>query len=196
MPRDLGPEPEGLIGPNAVLQVIPVLDRAVGPAARTRVLARWGGELPDGSEMIPEGEAASLHHVLRAEFGPRAPGLAAQAGRGTAEYILAHRIPRPAQAILRALPASLAARALSKAIAKNAWTFAGSGRFEVLSPWSFAIHDNPVIRGEASDETLCHWHAAVFETLYRRLVHPAARCREVACAAAGAPACRFEIVTG
>ena len=75
--------------------------------------------------------------------------------------------------MLEALPASLASRQLLSAIARHAWTFAGSGRYAA----------GPV----------CHWHAGVFETLFRTLVHPRSRARETACCAAGAPACRFEI---
>ncbi|MEM1431648.1 MAG: V4R domain-containing protein, partial [Pseudomonadota bacterium] len=40
---------------------------------------------------------------------------------------------------------------------------------------------------------LCHWHAAVFERLFRVLVSPESSVTEVACCAMGAPACRFEI---
>ncbi len=184
----------GRIGPNAILTMIPVLDARIGEAARIGLMAQCGIGIPDGSEMIPEAVAARLHRAVRDNLGPHAPGIAAQAGRKTAEYVLAHRIPRPARAVLNALPAGLAARVLSRAIAQHAWTFAGSGTVAVVSPCTFRIRDNPLIREEASDHALCHWHAAVFETLYRRLVHPAARCRETACAAAGAPACVFEIV--
>lgn len=186
---------QGLIGPNAVLQLLPVLERVEGRAGAAGMLARAGlRDVPDGSRMIPEGDAARLHHLLRAETGPRAPALAAEAGRRTADYILAHRIPRFVQIALRALPAPLAARALARAIAKHAWTFAGSGRFRVVSPWCFEIAHNPIIRGESSDTPLCHWHAAVFARLYQVLVHPRVQCDETHCAAlGGAPVCRFEL---
>ncbi|MEL7258851.1 MAG: hypothetical protein AAFN80_13550, partial [Pseudomonadota bacterium] len=55
---------------------------------------------------------------------------------------------------------------------KHAWTFAGSGQFECVSPWTYRIEDNPVVRGEISQAPLCTWHAAVFEHLYQVLVHP------------------------
>jgi divinyl protochlorophyllide a 8-vinyl-reductase len=68
-----------------------------------------------------------------------------------------------------------------------------SGRFKTCGPLAFEIADNPIVRGERSAVPLCHWHAAVFETLYRTLVDPRLRCAEVACCAMGAPACRFEL---
>ena len=81
-----------------------------------------------------------------------------------------------------------------KAIAKHAWTFAGSGSFRVVTPWRFEIVDNPIVRGERSDTPLCHWHAAVFERLYQVLVDRTAMCREVACCAVtGGNTCRFDI---
>lgn len=151
-------------------------------------------EVPDGSEMIPEGDAARLHQVLRRNEPLMAPQLATQAGRGTADYILAHRIPRPVQTLLKVLPAPLAARLLSRAIARHAWTFAGSGAFRVVSPWCFEIAHNPIVRGETSATPLCHWHVAVFERLYRVLVHPEATCLETTCCAVTSDGpCRFEI---
>jgi divinyl protochlorophyllide a 8-vinyl-reductase len=151
-------------------------------------------EVPDGSHMIPEGDAARLHQVLRRDEPALAPELASEAGCATADYILAHRIPEFAQMILKLLPAPLAARALSKAIAKHAWTFAGSGDFRVVAPWSYEIADNPIVRGEHSDVPLCHWHAAVFTRLYQVLVDSRSVCREVACCAVRhGDSCRFEI---
>lgn len=93
------------------------------------------------------------------------------------------------------LPARLGARLLTAAIARHAWTFAGSGQFRVMSqsPLTFEIVANPLIAGEEAQGPLCHWHAAVFQRLYRRLVWPRARVDELACAAAGAPGCRFVI---
>ncbi|MEO1191060.1 MAG: bacteriochlorophyll 4-vinyl reductase [Pseudomonadota bacterium] len=194
MPR-AAPGAEGLIGPNAVLQLLPVIERLGGQDRVRGMLDRARiAEVPDGSQMIPEGQAARLHGLLRVEEPDRAASLAAEAGRRTADYILRHRIPAFAQRILRLLPAPLAARLFSKAIARHAWTFAGSGGFTVVTPWTFEIADNPVIRGEVSAAPLCHWHAAVFERLYRVLVHPKSRCVEVACGAqSGAGVCRFEI---
>jgi divinyl protochlorophyllide a 8-vinyl-reductase len=187
-----------LIGPNAILQLLPQIERIGGSAQVARMLADAGvTQVPDGSHMIPEGDAARLHQLLRREAPEVAPQMASEAGRATADYILAHRIPKPAQTILRILPATLAARALSKAIAKHAWTFAGSGVFRVVSPWCYEIAQNPIVRGEHSVTPLCHWHAAVFARLYQVLVHPDCTCRETTCCAAcNGTVCRFEITRG
>ncbi len=186
----------GRIGPNAVLQLVAVLERAGGAALRDRLLEAAGiGALPDGSGLIDEARAARLHQALRRLMPGRAPALLAEAGRATADYILAHRIPGPARMALRALPAPLAAPVLARAIARHAWTFAGSGRFEVAArrPLVFALHDNPLVRGETAGHCLCHWHAAVFARLFQVLVSRRAEARETCCCAQGAPACRFEV---
>jgi divinyl protochlorophyllide a 8-vinyl-reductase len=186
----------GLIGPNALTQLLPLLERVGGAELRETLLARAGVfELPDMTGLIEEGPVARLHQAMRAEVPDLAPALAREAGLRTADYILAHRIPAPVQAVLKRLPAWAAGPVLSKAIARNAWTFAGSGRFEVVRGWPaiLLIHDNPVVRGERSEVPICHWHSGVFERLYRVLASDRARVREVACCACGAHACLFEV---
>ncbi|MCL4186974.1 MAG: bacteriochlorophyll 4-vinyl reductase [Rhodobacteraceae bacterium] len=185
----------GMIGPNAVLQYLPVLERAGGAALGQAMLAAAGlAGPPSDSGLMPEAPAAAFHRAVRATR-PDADRLAAEAGRRTADYILSRRIPRPARALLRALPAPMASPLLARAIAGNAWTFAGSGAFAIASRWplAFAIADNPVVRGEVSPRPLCAWHAAVFERLFQALVDPRLTARETACCAMGDPSCRFEI---
>lgn len=186
----------GLIGPNAILQLLPVLDRFCDRERRTQILAAAGiFEIPDGRSMIPETDAARLHRQLRLEEPKMAPTLAAYAGCETANYILANRIPRLAQTVLKMLPKHPSAWLLARAIEKHAWTFAGSGAFAVQSPWSFTIKNNPIVHQEVSDTPLCAWHAAVFEQLYRVLVSPDVRCTETRCAAQGASdTCHFSLV--
>jgi divinyl protochlorophyllide a 8-vinyl-reductase len=189
----------GLIGPNAILQLLPVLEREGGAALRDRLLRAAGLKAPPSDTgMMDERPAAAMHHALRRELPDRAAALARQAGLATGDYILAHRIPAPAQALLRRLPVPVAAWMLTRAIAQHSWTFAGSGRFEVLSsrPLSVRILDNPVVRGERAEAPICHWHAAVFERLFTDLVHPGYRVRETACCATDAPACVFELRRG
>ncbi|MBY6202313.1 bacteriochlorophyll 4-vinyl reductase [Maritalea mobilis] len=187
----------GRIGPNAILQLVPVLEDEAGPEVTAHLMAMAGViEIPNPAEgLIDEGPAARLHQAMRAEMPDAAPRLAKEAGKRTGDYILAHRIPSKAQAILRLLPARLAAPILAKAVAKHAWTFCGSGDFRLVSTWPvvFEIGDNPVVRGERSDVPLCHWHAAVFERLFSELCGPGWSCEEVACCAQGAEACRFEM---
>jgi len=183
------------IGPNALIQLVPILDATHGAAARRALFAACGTPVPDGSAMIDEGPVAAIHRAMRARFPETAPAIARAAGLAVGDYILANRIPAPVQTVLRALPAPLAARALTRAITAHAWTFCGSGHVTARAghPTVCAIHDNPMVRGETADHGLCHWHTAVFERLFATLVHPCASARETACCAMGAPACRFEI---
>jgi divinyl protochlorophyllide a 8-vinyl-reductase len=185
------------IGPNAILQLVPVLRDAAGPDMTSHLLAMAGVfELPDpAAGMIDEAPAARLHQAMRAELPDVAPMLAREAGWRTGDYILANRIPRKAQALLRLMPARLSAPILARAVEKHAWTFCGSGAFRLASTWpvAFEIADNPVVRGERSETPLCHWHAAVFERLFSALCGRNWRCRETHCCAQGAYSCRFEM---
>jgi len=183
------------IGPNALLQLVPVLDRALGVAERAALFARAGVPVPPpDAGMWPEAEVARLHRAVVLARPDLAPGLMRAAGLGTAEYILAHRIPRPAKALIRALPSPMAARLLTTAIGKHAWTFAGSGRFAVdnLRPLTVTISANPLACG-FKEAPSCHWHAAVFERLYAALVWPLVDVTETACCACRDAACRFQI---
>lgn len=194
MSRD-GAHPAGLIGPNAILQMLPVLEKLGGPERQAEILAAAGiFHLPDGNSMIPETDAARLHHQLRLEEPLMAPALAAHAGYNTGKYILAHRIPKPAQWLLKGLPKGVAARLLSRAITHHAWTFAGSGHFRAVTPWTFEIEDNPLVRGEISERCLCDWHVGVFTQLYRTLVSRTCTCVETRCGAqTGERCCHFEL---
>jgi divinyl protochlorophyllide a 8-vinyl-reductase len=121
--------------------------------------------------------------------------VARRAGERTADYLLQHRIPRAAQALLRALPAALAARLLLRAVARHAWTFAGSGEFAARAgrPVVLTLRHNPLCRGLRTAAPACDFYAAVFERLFRALVHRNARAVEVACEACGDAECRFEL---
>jgi divinyl protochlorophyllide a 8-vinyl-reductase len=187
------------IGPNAITRVAEALFLREGGAAATMVFGR-AGLLPylnnPPQSMVDEAEVMRLHRELRACLGSaEACRVAAEAGRRTGDYLLAHRIPRPVQALLKVLPAALAARVLLAAIRRHAWTFAGSGHFSARAgrPVVLTLRDNPLCRGLASDEPACDYYAATFERLFRVLVHPRARVHETACEAMGAPGCVFEI---
>lgn len=144
---------------------------------------------------MDEQPAAALHQRLRIEYPALAPSLTRQAGEQTGDYIVRNRIPLAALRVLRALPAWLAAPLLANVIEKHAWTFAGSGRFRVISrqPLIFELQDNPVVRGESAAAPICVWHAAVFQRLFNDIVDRDLRCEETRCCAAGAAACRFEL---
>jgi divinyl protochlorophyllide a 8-vinyl-reductase len=155
------------IGPNAILQLLPVLDRRLGRTGRDRLLQ--GIALPPSDAgMWPE-ETCCAAHLAVWQGLPNAATVLAEAGQGTADYILAHRIPGLAKWLIRTLPAPLGARLLTAAITRHAWTFAGSGQFRVASrsPLVFEVAQCPMAFGG-------HWHAAVFQGLYRELVWPKA----------------------
>ena len=190
------PGTHGRIGPNALTQLLPLLEKAGGAELRDELLAEAGVfDLPDMTGLIDEEPVARLHQAMRAGIPDLAPSLAWEAGVRTADYIIANRIPGPVRVLLKALPGWAAAPLLIRAIERNAWTFAGSGRFEVEArrPAVFLIHDNPVVRGEQSDTPLCRWHSGVFERLFRVLVDDRCRAEETECCACGANACRFVI---
>ena len=193
---DTGP---ARIGPNAIIRVAEAL-RAQFGAVVTDALFRSAGledyleAMPD--HMVDEREVIALHQLLRPSLGAvRARAVAREAGERTGDYLLANRIPRPAQFVLRLLPPALASRVLLRAIGGHSWTFAGSGRFRAESgtPVRLSIADCPLCRGTTADEPVCDYYAATFERLYRVLVSRRSTVVETACQALGAPACLFEI---
>lgn len=185
----------GRIGPNAILQLVDVLERRGEGDLLSAVLAEAGvARPPRDAGMLPEGDCAAVHQALR-RLSSGAEGLLEEAGLATGDYILANRIPKLAQGVLRFLPRALAANVLTKAIAQHSWTFAGTGEFRVdgSRPLVVSVARNPLVEGWRADVPQCIWHASVFKRLYGRLVWPQVRVREVACCACGDPACRFEV---
>lgn len=192
--------PSGRIGPNAVTRLAEAVDQLHGHAA-TRdlfVLAGLDGHLDQPPvHMVDEADVIALHRSGRALFGGQAfAEIARMAGVLTGDYVLRHRIPHAAQAILRRLPAFLAGRMLARAIAAHAWTFVGSGVFASTPHrhgMRLTIKDSPLARGERSPIPLCDFYTATFETIFRRLVGRQASVIEVSCAAMGSRACCFEV---
>lgn len=189
----------GRVGPNAITRVAEALVAACGAEAARAVFARAGLDrhlrVPP-TAMVDEAEITALHLALRASLGAAlAERVAAEAGERTAAYILAHRIPALARVLLRLLPPAPAAALLARAIARHAWTFAGSGTFRVARgrPLRFVVSGGPLGARLAAEAPACAYYAATFAGLFRALVHPAARVTETECAAAGAPACVFAI---
>ena len=190
---------QGRVGPNAIIRVFEALEsrrgrEAVEEVFRQADLSGYLQALP--TEMVDEQEVIALQRALRHCLGiPEARAVSREAGRLTGDYLLAKRIPRPAQVLLSMLPAPLASRTLIKAIRGNAWTFVGTGVFDADSsvPPRLKITDSPLCRGERTDQPLCDFYAGTFERLFRRLVHPETSVTEVACHAVGAPVCVFEV---
>lgn len=185
----------GRIGPNAILQLVDVLERRGEGRLLAAVLAEARvARPPRDAGMLPEADCAAVHQALR-RLSPGAERLLEEAGSATGDYILTYRIPKLAQRVLRLLPGALAAPVLTQAIARHAWTFAGTGSFRVESarPLVLSVARNPLVAGWRADRPQCIWHVAVFRRLYGRLVWPGVQVRETACCACGDPACRFEI---
>ena len=189
----------GLIGPNAITRVAQALPAWRGSAFAEQLFERAGllrhwRQPPE--TMVHEEEVRALHHALRRELpGEEADAVARAAGLATADYLLAHRIPRAVQRLLRVLPAPWAVRLLLQAITRHAWTFAGSGHFTARCgrPVVLAIRHNPLCQGLASAAPACGYYAATFERLFQVLVHRGAVVQETACEACGDAECRFEI---
>ncbi len=188
-----------LIGPNAITQIADALLREVGMQATSQLferaaLAHYLTAPP--MHMVDDADVQRLHLALRAELGvPQARQIGALAGRGTGDYLLAHRIPALVQHVLKRLPAALAARVLMAAIRRHAWTFTGAGSFTARAgmPWRLSIRHGPLARGTVVGEPVCDFYAGTFERLFSVLVHPQARVVEVECEAVGDAACVFEL---
>jgi len=189
----------GRIGPNAVIRVAEALRAVEGACSVDRVfraanLAHYLISAP--SAMIDEDEVTRLHRALRESVGrDRARTVGWIAGQLTADYLLGHRIPAAAQLALRCLPSGLASRQLTTAIARNAWTFAGSGAFAARHgrPTIFTIGNCPICRGLQSAVPCCDFYTGTFERLFARLVHASARVVETRCLAMGASDCTFAV---
>jgi divinyl protochlorophyllide a 8-vinyl-reductase len=188
---------EALIGPNAVLQTVAAMEAGLGKAETQAILADAQIDaLPAGDAMIPEVHALRLHRWLALHQPLGSFAIAEDAGSRTADYIIAHRIPKAATWLLRRLPARIAAPLLMAAIRKHAWTFIGAGAFAVDSAWRFSIDRSAAGDVVLPPDSLFHWYAAVFARLYRQLVAPDCICR-FAPAASGHPlARRFTISRG
>ncbi|MEM8796035.1 MAG: bacteriochlorophyll 4-vinyl reductase [Pseudomonadota bacterium] len=191
--QTLGDAPRGVVGPNAVIQLANALGEMRGADEARKFFVRAGfpslfGNPP--ADMIDEDIPAALLRMLWDVFpAGEASEIARDAGRRTADYVIANRIPAIARTTMSVLPTGLSARMLLKAIHRNAWTFAGSGTVKVGARPQFLIS----IRNTPLTMPDCAWHTAVFEKLFQRLVTPVATVRNTLCCWSGAQDCRFEL---
>ncbi len=162
----------GLIGPNSVIQLREALITDVGAQAAEHLFELAGHQslfhnLPDTmiDEAIPQALFATLFAHLPLAQARR---IAEEAGKLTANYIIANRIPKLVVKAFRLLPPRFAGRFLMKAIEKNAWTFVGSGHcgLEFDKPPTIWIENNPLVMPDGC------WHRAVFLQLFQRIVCP------------------------
>lgn len=187
------------IGPNTIIQVAAVLRDRLSPCFAEVVLrdaTRYTlSSMP--TRMVDEREAQGVVRSLVTRMGATAAtSVLREAGSRTAEYLLAARIPKLAQLVIRLAPRRLALALLLKAMTANAWTFAGSGHFHVESVGRTPelVFDNcPMCRGMHAELPMCDFYAGTFERLIGVLVACDVRIEEIACMAQGAPSCRFTI---
>jgi divinyl protochlorophyllide a 8-vinyl-reductase len=189
---DAGALHEPKVGPNAIIQTGAALRAMAGREAARAVFARaglepWFDAPPEA--MVPQDAAAALFDALREERPGDWEAIASVAGRLTAAYLLAYRIPTVARVMLHAAPPRLAGRLLLSAIGRNAWTFAGDGAFASTAddPCVIRITRNPLAQPG------CPWHCAVFEMLFRRLVMRRAQVVHTICQAEGDDCCAFRV---
>jgi divinyl protochlorophyllide a 8-vinyl-reductase len=191
---------DGRIGPNAILQTFDELVATIGPTRAEALLhaatGRTAATLP--LRMVDEAEVnAFAQHVLH-DLGPLGHGILREAGHRTARYLLAHRIPKPAQLVIRALPPRAGLALLLSAIGRHSWTFAGSGDFAYRmddTPWVRVIRC-PMCRGLHAMAPTCDFYAGTFEGLMRALIARSAHVVETECEATGGSSCRFELRWG
>lgn len=187
---------EPRIGPNAVLQSWRALDELEDATTAARVRARAGlaETLPDG--MIPEAWFLRVIDALRGELdADRAERVLRRAGMYTAVYVANRRIPATVRTILGVLPARVAIPILFTAFRKHAWTFAGAGRFSAEGdyPGTLVLDGAPTCRERRRGDRMSGaYYEAAFEGLLR-IASANVHVREVACQAAGAPRCRFQV---
>ncbi|KPF80245.1 bacteriochlorophyll 4-vinyl reductase [Novosphingobium sp. AAP93] len=183
----------GKVGPNAIIQLADVLADRIGLEERAAALRAAGLAhylACDPERMTDEREAAALHKVVQARLPQEWDELSWEAGERTAGYLLEHRIPKPAQWLLKRLPPAWSARLLLRAISAHAWTFAGSGAFSARIERGaivIEIAQNPIAMPS------CPWHRGVFTRLFRELVSPRVLVLQERCCAQGERACIFRI---
>ena len=197
----VGPSRFGAVmGPNAITRVAQALTTEKGAGVCRETFAAAGIERhldTPPSRMVDEQHVASLHRALIERLGPaKAAMISREAGRLTGEYLLAKRIPRLAQTLLRRLPRRLTAHILVRAIARNAWTFSGGGRFSFrfAHRMHLKLAGSPICRLLRTEEPACHYFVGAFERVFSEMLGPSVRVLRYQCEAAGAAACLFEVV--
>lgn len=187
------------LGASSIVGIAEVLPMRVGSRASQSLfeaaglLDAWRAPPPD---KVADAEWRRLQRVLRDNLGlPTARAVAWDAGTRAANLLLDTRLPRWRQALLRRLPATLAAHALRGELLRLAWIFAGNGQVQVQSgrPTRITIRGNPMCRDVRADEPACDFVVALLERLFRVLVHPGCQVVESACESCGAAACRFDV---
>ncbi|NMW20307.1 MAG: bacteriochlorophyll 4-vinyl reductase [Chlorobiaceae bacterium] len=161
------------IGPNSIIQTVAALDAKYGKTKAEAILKKIGqghfiGNLP--KEMIEESKFHAMVISLQKEIGDTATaGILKDSGERTARYLLKVRIPGIFQKLVKLLPSRLAFKLFLFAISKNAWTFAGSGKF------SYTMSRPPeitVIVTYPTHPVVGNFYLGTFTALLQELVNP------------------------
>lgn len=180
------------IGPNSIIQTVAALEASFGKEQAKELLRKIGqghfiGNLP--SEMVEESKFHALVTALDQEIGSQKTGaILEESGSRTAQYLLRVRIPGLFQKLLKLLPAGPAFTLFLFAISKNAWTFAGSGKF------SYTTGKNPsitVVVTHPSVPVVGSFYLGTFTYLLEQLVNPNVKIRADIREEAGAITCRY-----
>jgi divinyl protochlorophyllide a 8-vinyl-reductase len=188
------PTAPAFVAPQVAVEVLAEAETRLGRQALAPLMLEAGLTRPPGpTEPLPEQTAHALHRALRRSHPAEATAILAEAGRATADSLIAKQLSSRAQTMLSGGPWTIAAWLLGRWATQNSWTFAGSAVFAPTASLEFEMVGNPLIRGETAPAPLCRFHEALFERLFQRLVDPRLVCREVECQATGAHACRFVV---
>lgn len=172
-------EPQGRIGPNAVLQLSAALLELDGELVRQRIFRRAGlarhlTQPPEG--MVEEAEVAALFAAVAAELGEDAAiSRIGTAGAATARYLLSHRIPPVLRLVLPEIPHGFAAALLTRAIQRHGWTFLGSGSLTVTRGRPLGLCITLACALVPVAPLIGEFYRACFEGLFQSLVSPGSR---------------------
>ncbi|HYW50615.1 MAG TPA: bacteriochlorophyll 4-vinyl reductase [Gemmatimonadaceae bacterium] len=147
--------------------------------------------------LIDEREPQALVRALVYRLGAKgAASVLREAGVRTSRHLLAHGIPQLLQVATRIAPRPLALRMLLDRMVANAWNFAGSGQFSVSATSGvpeLLFEHCAMCRDMHASQPMCDFYAGALEHVFRQLIAPGARVREVECMAHGGEACRFRL---
>lgn len=189
------PQARAEIGPNAVIQTLRALRELEGAGTEERVFRAAGLPAREPAAMIPEAWFLRLVRCLRAELpADRTAAVLGLAGRYTADYVAANRIPALFRKLLWVLPRRVGVPLLLAAFRRHAWTFAGSSGFSVQGkfPGAIILDDAPTCRDAGSPAGSGAYYEAAFAGLLG-LAAPGTVVTESACRARGSERCRFDI---